>query len=153
MKIEEMVFEMPGPRIGQEDIVKVETAIGAALPNDYKRFLLLYNGGISKLCVSADPFVRIREWMSVCEHEDLPRIVWFFAAGKRLITDIDKFAQDFLAIGELPFGQLLLVTKLIGQDAYRIGIWDLEEPWRKIELPFSSFTDLVNHFTQTDDFI
>jgi hypothetical protein len=155
MKIEDMVFEKRGPGISLTDISKVEAAIGATLPQDYRQFLLLYNGGISKLCVSDYPLssFRIRDWMSICEHKELPGLVSLLAARENIMTDVKEFGRDFLAIGELPFGQFVVVTKLVGQDAHRIGVCDLEEPWRKVELPFTSFTDLIDHCVQRDDFI
>lgn len=41
-----MNIENPGPRIELADILSLERAAGVHLPNDYRDFLLLHNGGL-----------------------------------------------------------------------------------------------------------
>ena len=48
-----MLIENVGPKIEARDIATLEAALGADLPDSYREFLLLYNGGVQRWC--ADP--------------------------------------------------------------------------------------------------
>ena len=41
-----MLIENPGPKIQARDIAALEAELGAGLPDSYREFLLLYNGGV-----------------------------------------------------------------------------------------------------------
>jgi len=41
-----MKFENQGPKIVENDLTRLEQVIGGPLPNDYRQFLLTYNGGV-----------------------------------------------------------------------------------------------------------
>ena len=59
MRIEDLVFEEPGPKISDDDINRAEESLGVKLPIDYRSFLLSHNGGHSVYYETDDGFIGI----------------------------------------------------------------------------------------------
>ena len=149
MRIEDLKFTKPGPAIKAVDIAAFEATISATLPDDYRRFLLAFNGGQSKLCVCEEPFFRMRLWFSLTDDET-PPLAPLTKVRERLRPEL---GDEFLPIGEDVL-EKTVVMKVLGTDQYRIGVWHWDRETREeIQLPLASFTDLAGHFVQTDEFM
>jgi hypothetical protein len=46
--MKDLEMEDPGPTLQDEEIDKVQSQLGVVFPEDYRRFLLRYNGGRPK---------------------------------------------------------------------------------------------------------
>lgn len=150
MTLNEFIFRERGPDITSSEIKELEVRLNIVLPQDYKDFLLKFNGGLSKLCVSEDPPFRIKTWFCVCKVEKLPRIVSIEKVMDRLSPDL---SSDFLPIGE-DVANRVAVMGVSGNRKMRVGIWDPEMPETKaFDLPFASFTDLLNHLQNSNEFV
>ena len=150
MKQEDMMFVVKAPRTCAAQIAEAEKALGIEFPDDYRRFLLLHNGGRSKLCVCAKPFLRLNEWSSVCAKERLPRISSLVGVHQRLR---EHLTDDFVSIAGT-VGDCDLIMRVRGPDRYRLGVWDIEsEEPHKVILPFASFTDLLDHLEHSEEFV
>lgn len=150
MKLEDFEFIERGPAITEADLAAFEARIKAALPEDYKGFLLKYNGGLSKLCVSDDPPLRIENWFSLCTKEKLPRIVSIEKVIERLNPDLGK---ELFPIGE-DIANRVVVMKLANPNKFGIGEWDPEEPGLPdIKISFKSFAEMLEHLQHSDEFV
>jgi hypothetical protein len=146
MKIEEMIFEVRGPVIGDAQLAAAEEALGVPLPADYRGFLLLHNGGWSRLCVCEEPLVRMQLWLSVCDATARP-ICSLVKANQNMADDLHGC---FIVIGETLWNADVLM-KAGGPGSGRIGLWHPDQGTiDEIGLPFSSFQDFVHRLQHSE---
>lgn len=145
MKVEDLKFRVKGPPVQQKDIANAEISLGVQLPEDYKRFLLIHNGGRSKEYVCDKPFFYLSEWASVCskEKEDPPTIRSLVHFNQDLEGEIP---DGFLAIG-VDVGSKHVVMH---SEYFWIGRWDWET-YDEIEKSFSSFSEFVSMLSESKD--
>ena len=142
MKLEEMIFDPPGPKIDSSAIQQLEELLQAKLPADYRQFLLLHNGGLSKLMGSDKPYVRIRHWYSVCDkaQEKRPHLTSLWELYQQRSK---RHGADFLAIGRDLAGMGILL-KLRDDHQHAIFYWDWEtEGPNEATVLFKSFGAMI----------
>jgi hypothetical protein len=115
-----------GP-VSPQKIVALERRLGVKLPEDYKQFLCLTNGGIPEPdCFNVpdrgdalvDYLYGIREERT---HGDLE---W----EQKQASLWDPLPAGFVAIGHDPGGSMLLLATL-GEDAGQVFFWDRSGLW------------------------
>ncbi len=131
------------------DIIELESKINVKLPSDYKRFLLLHNGGHPK----QNCYPCIDDNM---EGSDIDSFLAFYEGSiNSLITDIniyeDRIPKGFIPIACDSGGNLVCLG--IGDDKYgMIYFWEHEEEVEYGEEPTldnmyliaNNFTDFIN---------
>src|ERR1700732_179109 len=122
--MKELDMEKPRSPLRREDITRVERELGVVFPEDYRQFLLRYNGGRPKPDLfrieAAGP-----EWDDIMN--------WFYCIDKGDLHDLAKKNETFrgrmpremLAIGNDPLGnQICLAVK--GPKKGSVYFWDHE---------------------------
>ena len=151
MKPEEMIFELEGPRITRADLRTAAESLGLTFPEEYVEFLLQHNGGVSKLCVSEEPAIRLWRWYSVCRENDPPGL-WPLVQYNKILwadTETDSVLAIANSVSDYP-----VVIKVRGSGKGRIGVWITDaDSVDTIKLPFASFIDLTRHLRHSDEFM
>jgi cell wall assembly regulator SMI1 len=134
------------PSITIAEIIEVESEIGLVLPEDYRNFLMLHNGGNpdpSLFPLTGDPlnpYGILRRLYCICPGDPLNLIDNYFLTKDRLPNGI-------LPIGEDSFGNLICIG-LLQNNFGKIFFWDHEEEINQINKNIyfvaNSFTELLN---------
>src|SRR5262245_8123323 len=120
-----------GPALGEAAIAGLERRLGRTLPNDYRSFLLKYNGGVPELNSFPIPqigegginaFFGIREGKN---DDDLE-------AERRRMKD--RMPKHLLPIAEAEGGNLVCIS-FGAKDHGSVYFWDHEEEADEDELP------------------
>jgi cell wall assembly regulator SMI1 len=133
--MKDLKMEKPRSPLRREDITRVERQLGVIFPEDYRRFLLRYNGGRPKPDLfrieAAGP-----EWDDIMN--------WFYCINPGdmygLVENNDELLRsrmppELIAIGDDPLGnQICIAVK--GSKKGSVYFWDHEneapdgeEPW------------------------
>jgi hypothetical protein len=151
MNSKDLIFTHPGPKTSITEIDAFERKFGAKLPEDYREFLLLHNGGVSEALESKDPFLSLRHWFSICdEQQERPPII--NSLWGQYTDRSGEYGGDYLGIGFDVAGKDILI-KLRGENMYSIHYWnwerDIDDP-KCIRLMFKSFTDMFDNLEYSD---
>ena len=144
MKLEEMIFDLSGPKIDSSAVQQLEELLQAELPADYRQFLLLHNGGLSKLMGCDQPYLRIRHWYSACDkaQEKRPGLTSLWELYQQRSK---RHGADYLAIGRDLAGMGILL-KLRDDHQHAIFYWDWEnEGPNQATILFRSFTEMITN--------
>ena len=151
MRLGEMVFDEPGPKVTPQSIAAAEKQLRVKLPEDYRSFLLKYNGGWSEVYGAEDPYIRIQEWLSV-----KPPAKESGAVPDRSLLKVNsnlekELGGKYIAIAYTTTDMIVLM-KVAGNDLHKIGVWHWgEEDVDETKLVFGSFSDLVKRLSHFDD--
>jgi len=152
MRAENIIFEDVGPKITAAQIKDAETILDFMLPEDYKNFLLFKNGGWSEACALKGTDHVIKQWFSIAEPSENPPIC-SLVGGYQDISD--QSDGNFLIFAET-LANKTAVMRIKHPRRYYIGIWSpfgaVEDTPDKVELPYTSFTDFVDHLEHVDDY-
>ena len=149
MRIEQMVFSIRAPQITGADLEAVEKRIGVALPDDYRGFLLLHNGGWSEPYETLDGSLSLQLWYSICgDGPERPLMSLGYANEAPRNgdwADYIKIASDIASNS--------IVMRVTGSDMGKIGLydWQCSDPIGTTKLAYSSFTDLVTQLRHVVD--
>lgn len=159
MTIDEFVAEIEkkGPPLAREEIDAFEREIGHALPEDYRRFLSMCNGG----------YVGGRFWIEdVGVHNvgGLREESGFSLRRRRVACQVEErwIPRSLIWIMDDPFGNAICLG-VGGIERGRVFFWDHEnmpdpEQWDgeavtacNVEMLAESFTDFVGGLEEMDD--
>ena len=145
MDIQNFIMKTPGPKISKADLLKVEQRLGNTLPDDYKEFLLKFNGGTSEYYKSTDAKIRVDNWLSIVEAPIIPlRSIPAINASMR---KSDVGWREFV-IFATDIADNYLALKCVGEKSEGVFYcdWhDVQYELEKIELLYSSFTEFLLH--------
>ncbi len=142
-------------QLTNSDIKLLEEKLGVTLPEDYKNFLLLHNGGHPE----KSSFPTVSKFL---ENED---IAWFYAFYDGEVCNIIKenefnkeiIPEEFIAIAYGPFGHdicLGVSGDVLGRVYFFVRNWDLDEDGQPVPDDFfriaNSFTDFINSLYYSD---
>jgi hypothetical protein len=142
-------------QLTNSDIKLLEEKLGVTLPEDYKNFLLLHNGGHPE----KDCFPTVSKFL---ENEN---IAWFYAFYDGEVCNIIKenefnkeiIPEEFIAIAYGPFGHdicLGVSGDVLGRVYFFVRNWDLDEDGQPVPDDLfriaNSFTDFINSLYSTD---
>jgi hypothetical protein len=148
-----MKIEKKTPSINNDDLIKQEQYLECKFPEDYREFLLEYNGGIpSKNILSfieknnkTEDYIDI--FFGICDDD-------IYGLKSNNNSYINRIPSNTIAIACDPGGNLFLIS-IRGEDYGQIYFWDHEEEvdWNSDqEADYSnltpvakSFTDLINN--------
>ena len=154
------IEESPGP-LSEDELKKLE-AKTSALPEDYRQFLLKYNGGdISPDCFNSaegESVSSVRSFLGI--HDDRTCNLYRY-----LETYENRLPKRFLPIAFDSFGNLICLS-LFGADRGAVYFWDheLEADEDENESPetaenitllstsFSGFLESLHEFQKPDNF-
>jgi len=145
MKIDELVFDERGPAIAESDIVDAEARLGVVLPEDYKRFLLLHNGGFGEY-ETLDEELGITHWMAICDRSSSP-ICSLVGGNEQVASQLaDGACKSFIIIG-ISSDNKHIVMKVGNKKRGAIGVfdWGVMERMSESKMMYRSFTDLVKN--------
>jgi hypothetical protein len=151
MRLDEMVFTEPGPRVTPQAIAAAEKQLGVKLPEDYRSFLLKFNGGRSEVYGSEEPYIRIWRWLSVKPSAKKPGATsdWSILTANGNLKG--ELGGKYIAIAYTTTDMIVLM-KVVGGDLHKIGVWHWgEEDVDETKLVFSSFSDLIKRLEHCDD--
>lgn len=153
-----VIEESPGP-LSEDELKKLE-AETSPLPQDYRQFLLQYNGGnIAPDCfnsVKGESVSAIRSFLGI--HNDQTRSLYHY-----LETYENRLPKRFLPIAFDAFGNLICLS-LEGADRGAVYFWDHELEADEDESPetaenitllsssFSAFLQSLYEFKKPDNF-
>ena len=146
-----MNIERKTPSINANDLKEQEAYFKCELPEDYKRFLLEYNGGIpDKNIVSFTENNRKTEdyidlFFGFCDDD-------IYGIFDNYCTFLKRIPSNTIPIARDPGGNLFLMS-IRGDDYGHIYFWDHEEEiyegqepdYSNMSLVAKSFTDLLNN--------
>jgi hypothetical protein len=129
----------------EDDIRSLEQKVGYSLPDDYRQFLLQYNGGVPK--------PECFEFITSSGEEDSLVRVFYSLNGNDPYYDLlstvfeteGDIPESCLPIGEDPFGNLILL-ELSGNYRGQVYFWDHESE-RGDDLRANIFL-IANSFTE-----
>lgn len=143
-----MGLQITGSRkvLSEQDLLRMESALGASLPIPYRQFLLSHNGGKPK----PDRFIihhkagneygHIDRFLCNMKGDILDLVTWIKRYKNRIPSDLIPIAVD-------PGGNLICLS-IMGKDAGKVYFWDHEneageneEPWDKNIYPVSAHFD------------
>ena len=115
-----------GPHLKAEDILALESRLEIKLPDDYKKFLLVHNGGKPEPST-----VNIQGWKNNPSHKIQ---VFFRIGGKIKSSEIDwnyevtrgRVPRELLPIASTGTGDLFCIS-LSGSNRNCVYIWDLQD--------------------------
>jgi SMI1-KNR4 cell-wall len=116
-------MEHCGRALTEEDVRSLEHEIGFSLPEDYRRFLLRYNGGIPRpgafriRGMPGNPYGVIQVFFGIDRDIDSSNLKWNY----------EVFSQDgpadLLPVACTPSGDVICLTSS-GQGAGSVVLWD-----------------------------
>jgi len=141
------------PPLREEDVVRVEQQLGITLPDDYREFLLMHNGGHPE-----PKYFPIKDNPS----DDHGILEWFYCIQEGEYYDLRRQVQllrgrippNLLPIADDPGGNLLCMS-VAGPDQNTVYFWAHEEECEEGETPTydnvyfvaNSFSDLLGSLT------
>lgn len=112
-----------GRLLAEGDIASFEDTIGRVLPERYKAFLLLYNGGLPAPDsfpiegMSGNPYGIIQEFLGIDCPIDSSNLAWNYEILKGRIPD------DLIAIACTPSGDVICIS-ISGERIGSVLLWD-----------------------------
>jgi hypothetical protein len=124
-----------GRKLSPSDIIDLESMIGYEIPSDYKKFLLMYNGGVpdqhyhdvqNTEGTNIGSFVGMRcfYWIDGPENKE-PHIKELYSLKDTYSVYHERIPSNFLPISEDDGGNLICLS-LYGEDCGSIWYWDHE---------------------------
>lgn len=147
MRLEDFEFRERGPAIGEADIAALEKELKAKLPQDYRAFLLKFNGGKSKLCLCRKLFFGIRYWFCITESNKRPAMSIVTATQNMREELLDKY----FPIGEAEDGSAVIM-QVATSGPGRVGLLlpdnNIDED---LYLGFSSFGEFLDELEHVEE--
>lgn len=143
-------IEDQGTTLNEEDIVQLERELGYAIPSDYARFLLAYNGGVPEPnChdvqgtegTSIGEFVDIFVFYSVANVSGEVQESYCIKSNWSVYRG--RIPQNLFPIGEDGGGNQICIS-LYGEDKGSIWYWDHEA--EKIPPDYSNCYKVADNF-------
>ena len=142
-----MKIEITTPKINENEIVKQEIYFKCEFPEDYKKFLLEYNGGIPEktlIYFSNDGGI-IDLFFGFCDDD-------IYGLRKNNASYLNRKPSNMMPIACDPGGNLFLMS-IRGNDYGSIYFWDhefeveddQEADYSNLTFVAKSFTDLINN--------
>lgn len=154
-----MKIEKKTPVINENEIIKQEIYFECKFPEDYKEFLLKYNGGISEKNIIS--FVEnqhqtedyIDLFFGICDDD-------IYGLKSNNNSYINRIPSNTIAIACDPGGNLFLIS-IRGDDYGHIYFWDHENEvdwnsnqeadYSNLTFVAKSFTDLINNLRDVSE--
>jgi hypothetical protein len=163
MSIENLVsMESRGPAIAESDVLRFEQAIGCRLPEDYREFLLVFNGGqisldqvvfpighgsdtavLNVFCSLNSPRLNIEEMYDLLKNDDeFPRVLL-------LIGYDDNGSGVCLAIHGDKRGEIWLNDRRDpGLPKPRLAWYDRKRDFKKLANSFTEFIQMLRPYDE-----
>jgi hypothetical protein len=136
-----------GPKLSEAELVKFEEQIGFTLPESYRNFLLVYNGG-----EPSPYFHKVPKWhfqqSLVVEFKGIDPCSEYVDLGEAIELLQDRLPKGFIPIGGDPGGNYVLIS-LDGSTRGKIYFWDHED---EPEDCTENLSDYPNIYWLADDF-
>jgi len=150
-----MEMRKPGPMLTKQELVDFEAQFGIALPDDYKAFMLVYNGGKPPAntvfdfndIVYGPSGTTLRELMVIYQAEEAGKYDDLRKAY-RTVVESGEVPPCLLPIGSDDYGNVILLA-VSGDDSGKVvfGNHELEDPetgFLVMSPVADSFTDFLN---------
>lgn len=144
-----MTFEMTktGPKLSEDDLIKLEKQLGFVFPSPYRKFLLAYNGG------QPNPeFFEVPGWRY--KQSLVNELKGIIPGGEYVDLEEDielmegRLPRGFIPIGDDPGGNMIVIS-LNGPTRGKIYFFDHEnEP----DVSTDNLEDYTNLYLLADDF-
>lgn len=135
----------PGNPLDENELLSLEERLQTRLPNDYRSFLLHYNGGIPDpgdfLIADGLGYSTVSQLFGLSAELDTGNILWYLHVPE------DTFPPDLLRIGISPGGQYICIS-LADINRDKIFFWDYEMGLHSSTTGYSNPFLLANSFSE-----
>lgn len=144
-----MDFELSLDPIGKSEILSLEKHLGVSFPDDYRTFLLQYNGGRPALYVMDGPFGKL----GVNNLYGIGKIKGRVYDIAECFEDLDyRLPKGFIPIGDNAGGdQLLIATD--GAGVSGVFLFDHENEPADANIPWENFPNLYKLSDSFNEFL
>jgi hypothetical protein len=154
--MDNLQFRQPGPSISDQDLAALERELGVRLPDDYREFMLVHNGGRPEPADFPIPGEPVPDsWSTLQFFLSLNGQEYYTDLGWHLDMFRDRVPAELLPIAYDPGGNLVCLG-IRGEHRGTVFFWDHEleaeedkEPdYRNLSFVAESFTAFLQSLSE-----